>query len=53
VEFLAQNQLYIVMLIVVAIWLGLYAYLFRLDRRIKKLELDQSRHRENVKERDR
>jgi CcmD family protein len=38
VEFLAQHQLYIVMFIVVAIWLGIYWYLFRLDRRIKKLE---------------
>jgi CcmD family protein len=38
VDFLAQNQLYIVMIIVLAIWLGLYLYLFRLDRRIKKLE---------------
>ena len=37
-EFLAQNQLYIVMIIVLAIWLGLYVYLFRLDRRLKKLE---------------
>ena len=37
-EFLAQNQLYIVMIIVLAIWLGIYTYLFRLDSRIKKLE---------------
>ena len=37
-EFLAQHQLYIVMIIVLAIWLGLYIYLFRLDRRLKKLE---------------
>jgi CcmD family protein len=26
------------MLIVVGIWIGIYAYLFRLDGRIKKLE---------------
>jgi CcmD family protein len=38
VEFLAQHQLYIVLIIVVGIWLGLYAYLFRLDVRIRKLE---------------
>jgi CcmD family protein len=38
VDFLAQHQLYIVMIIVLAIWLGLYLYLFRLDRRLKKLE---------------
>jgi CcmD family protein len=38
VDFLAQNQLYIVMIIVLAIWLGIYTYLFRLDGRLKKLE---------------
>jgi CcmD family protein len=38
VEFLAQHQLYIVMLVVVAIWLGIYWYLFRLDRRLRNLE---------------
>ena len=37
-DFLAQNQLYIVMIIVLAIWLGIYTYLFRLDRRVKNLE---------------
>jgi CcmD family protein len=40
VDFLAQNQLYIVLIIAVGIWLGLYAYLFRLDARLKKLEAD-------------
>jgi len=38
VDFLAQNQLYIVMIIVLAIWFGIYFYLFRLDGRMKKLE---------------
>lgn len=38
VDFFSQNQLYIVMIIVLAIWFGLYTYLFRLDRRLKKLE---------------
>ena len=42
-DFFAQNQLYIVMIIVLAIWLGLYAYLFRLDRRLRKLE-EQTKH---------
>lgn len=37
-DFLAQNQLYIVMIIVLAIWFGIYFYLFRLDGRLKKLE---------------
>ena len=37
-DFLAQNQLYIVMSIVLIIWFGFVAYLFRLDKRISKLE---------------
>jgi CcmD family protein len=40
VDFLAQHQLYIVLIIAVGIWLGLYFYLFRLDARLKKLERD-------------
>ena len=39
-DFLAQHQLYIVLIIAVGIWLGLYVYLFRLDARLKKLERD-------------
>ncbi len=38
VEFLAEHQLFIVMIIVVGIWLGLFAYLFNLDGRLKKIE---------------
>jgi hypothetical protein len=38
VEFLAHNQLYIVMLIVVGIWAGIFLYLTRLGARITKLE---------------
>ena len=37
-EFLSQNQLYIVMFVILAIWLGIYWYLARLDSRISKLE---------------
>ncbi len=38
VDFLAEHQLYIVLAIVLAIWFGLYWYLFRLEGRIKRLE---------------
>jgi CcmD family protein len=38
VDFLAEHQLYIVMIIVLGIWFGLFAYLVRLENRIKKLE---------------
>ncbi|MDX9758491.1 MAG: CcmD family protein [Bacteroidota bacterium] len=37
-EFLEQNSIYVVMLIVLMIWTGLFVYLFRIDRRIKELE---------------
>ncbi len=37
-EFLEQNALYVVMLIVLMIWTGLFVYLFRIDRKIKELE---------------
>lgn len=37
-EFFASNQLYIVMAIVLINWFGLLAYLFRMDRRVSKLE---------------
>lgn len=35
---LAQNPLYIVLLIALVVWLGVYLYLFRLDSRVRELE---------------
>lgn len=37
-EFLAQHQLFIVMMIVLIIWAGIVWYLVRIDKRIKQLE---------------
>jgi len=37
-EFLSQNQMYIVLTIVLLIWAGIVWYLVRLDNRIKQLE---------------
>ena len=37
-EFLEPNSMYVVMIIVLMIWTGLFFYLFRIDRRIKELE---------------
>lgn len=37
-EFLEQNSTYIVLLIVLMIWAGLFFYVFRIDQRVKKLE---------------
>ena len=37
-DFLSQNQMYIVMTIVLIVWAGIVWYLMRLDKRIKQLE---------------
>lgn len=37
-EFLEQNAIYVVMLVVLMIWTGLFIYLFRIDRQLKELE---------------
>jgi CcmD family protein len=37
-DFLSQQPMYVVLLVVLVVWLGIYVYLFRLDGRLKKLE---------------
>ncbi|MBI4418233.1 MAG: CcmD family protein [Ignavibacteriales bacterium] len=37
-EFMSQNQMYIVLAIVLLVWMGIVAYLLRLDRKVKDLE---------------
>ncbi|MEX0602003.1 MAG: CcmD family protein [Bacteroidota bacterium] len=37
-EFLSTNQLFIVLFVVLLVWGGIVAYLFRLDKKIRKLE---------------
>ena len=37
-EFLSQNQMYIVLVIVLLIWAGIVWYLLRVDKRITQLE---------------
>ncbi len=37
-EFLSQNQLYIVLIVTLFIWIGIVLYLVRLDRKISRLE---------------
>lgn len=37
-QFLSQNAIYIVMIIVLIVWAGIFSYLFSLDKRIKKIE---------------
>jgi CcmD family protein len=42
-EFLSQNSLYIVLFVVLVVWFGVFAYLNRIDSKIKKLE-NSSKH---------
>lgn len=37
-EFLSQNSLYIVLLIVLVVWFGIFGYLFTIERRIRQME---------------
>lgn len=37
-EFLEQNQLYIVLIVILSIWFGFLGYMFKLESKIKKLE---------------
>jgi CcmD family protein len=37
-QFLEQNSLYVVLIVILTIWTGLFAYLFRIDGRVKRLE---------------
>jgi CcmD family protein len=37
-EFLSQNQLYVVLIVTLLVWLGIVVYLVRLDKKIGKLE---------------
>jgi len=41
-DFLEKNAMYIVLLIALIIWVGLFIYMFRLDIRIKKLEKEKN-----------
>ncbi|MCB0727257.1 MAG: CcmD family protein [Ignavibacteriae bacterium] len=37
-DFLETNSMYVVMLIVLIIWIGIFGYMWRLDGKVKKLE---------------
>lgn len=36
-EFLSQNAIYIVMIIVLIVWVGVFGYLMNLDKRLKTI----------------
>ena len=37
-EFLVNNALYVVLLIVLICWFGIFFYLFRLDKKVSSIE---------------
>lgn len=37
-DFLSQNSLFVVATVVLAIWLGILVYLFRIEKRVTRLE---------------
>ncbi len=37
-NFLQQNQMYVVLTVVLLIWVGILAYLWRIDRKVAKIE---------------
>ncbi|MCI0472673.1 MAG: CcmD family protein [Ignavibacteria bacterium] len=40
-DFLEQNAMYLVLIIALVIWAGLFGYIFKVDRNIKKLEREE------------
>ena len=40
IDFLSQNSLFVVLAVVLAIWLGILAFLFRIEKRVARLEKD-------------
>jgi len=38
VSFLSSNAIYIVLIIVLIVWVGVFGYLFMLDKRLKNIE---------------
>lgn len=43
-DFLNQNSLFVVLIIVLIVWLGIYIYLFRIDGKLKQLEKHIQKH---------
>ena len=37
-DFLETNSMYVVLLIVLIIWIGIFVYLWGLDKKVKKME---------------
>lgn len=40
-DFLEANSMYVVMLIVLIIWVGIFGYMWNLEKKVKKLEKEK------------
>jgi CcmD family protein len=41
-EFLSQNAIYIVLIIVLIVWAGIFLYMLNMDKRIKLIEKEMN-----------
>ena len=48
-NFLDSHSLYVVLIIVLVIWAGIFIYLYRLDRKVKRLYDTPDGEKENLK----
>lgn len=50
-DFFAQNALYVVLLVVLIVWVGIFAFLYRIEQRVKRLEVQgrETSHQEQAK----
>lgn len=48
-SFLDAHSLYVVLIIVLVIWLGIFIYLYRLDKKVSKLYEKTEAEKENLK----
>ncbi|GBD89060.1 hypothetical protein BMS3Abin03_03006 [bacterium BMS3Abin03] len=48
-SFLSENAIYIVMIIVLIVWTGIFLYLFALDKRLKSIEKEINNEEKNEK----
>lgn len=39
-QFFSQNAIYIVLVIVLIVWAGIFAYLYTMDKRLKAIETE-------------
>lgn len=46
-QFLQNNAIYIVMIIVLIVWTGIFFYLFNLDKRMKNFEKEFKNNKES------